>query len=73
MQTKNRATRYSKEFRESMVFLGQTGRSANALSKEYNGLLCQVFGQKNANTFLTSLFIKSLPLGGLGFIFSSLY
>ncbi|CAD5896536.1 transposase [Carnobacterium maltaromaticum] len=36
MQTKNRATRYSKEFRESMVSLSQTGRSANSLSKEYN-------------------------------------
>ena len=36
MQTKNTATRYSKEFRESMVSLSQTGRSANSLSKEYN-------------------------------------
>lgn len=36
MQTKNRATRYSKEFRESMVSLGQTDRSANSLAKEYN-------------------------------------
>lgn len=36
MQTKNTATRYSKEFRESMISLSQTGRSANSLSKEYN-------------------------------------
>lgn len=36
MQTKTSATRYSKEFRESMVSLSQTGRSANSLSKEYN-------------------------------------
>lgn len=36
MQTKNTATRYSKEFRESMISLNQTGRSANSLSKEYN-------------------------------------
>ena len=36
MQTKTSATRYSKEFRESMVSLSQTDRSANALSKEYN-------------------------------------
>lgn len=36
MQTKNQATRYSQEFKESMVSLNQTGRSANSLSKEYN-------------------------------------
>ncbi|MFF2971689.1 IS3 family transposase [Enterococcus faecalis] len=36
MQTKNSATRYSREFRESMVALSHTGRSANSLSKEYN-------------------------------------
>lgn len=36
MQTKNSVPRYSQEFRESMVSLGQTGRSANSLSKEYN-------------------------------------
>lgn len=36
MQTKTSATRYSKEFRESLVSLSQTGRSANSLSKEYN-------------------------------------
>lgn len=36
MQTKTSATRYSKEFRESMVLLSQTGRSANSLSNEYN-------------------------------------
>ena len=36
MQTKTSATRYSKEFRESMVSLSQTGQSANSLSKEYN-------------------------------------
>ncbi|OTN87616.1 hypothetical protein A5819_000062 [Enterococcus sp. 7E2_DIV0204] len=36
MQTKTSATRYSKKFRESMVSLSQTGRSANSLSKEYN-------------------------------------
>lgn len=33
---KTSATRYSKEFRESMILLNQTGRSANSLSKEYN-------------------------------------
>ncbi|ENZ6558337.1 IS3 family transposase [Enterococcus faecium] len=36
MQTNNSATRYSQEFRESMISLSQTGRSANSLSKEYN-------------------------------------
>ncbi|EHS2295120.1 IS3 family transposase [Enterococcus faecalis] len=36
MQPKNPATRYSQEFKESMVSLNQTGRSANSLSKEYN-------------------------------------
>lgn len=36
MQTKNSATRYSQEFRESMISLSQTGRSANSLSREYN-------------------------------------
>ncbi len=36
MQTKTSDTRYSKEFRKSMVSLSQTGRSANSLSKEYN-------------------------------------
>ena len=36
MQTKNTATRYSQEFREAMIYLSQTGRSANSLSKEYN-------------------------------------
>lgn len=36
MQTKKSATRYSQEFKESIVFLNQTGRSANSLSKEYN-------------------------------------
>ena len=36
MQTKKSATRYSQEFRESMISLSQTGRSANSLSKEYN-------------------------------------
>lgn len=34
--SKTSATRYSKEFRESMISLHQTGRSANSLSKEYN-------------------------------------
>ncbi len=33
---KNKTTRYSSEFRESMVSLSQTGRSANSLAKEYN-------------------------------------
>lgn len=33
---KTSATRYSKEFRESMISLHQTGRSANSLSREYN-------------------------------------
>lgn len=36
MQTKNSATRYPQEFRESMISLSQTSRSANSLSKEYN-------------------------------------
>ncbi|MBO0422201.1 transposase [Enterococcus plantarum] len=36
MQTKNTATRYSKEFREYMIAFSQTGRSVNSLSKEYN-------------------------------------
>lgn len=36
MQTKNIATRYSKEFRESMISLSQTSRSVNSLSKEFN-------------------------------------
>jgi len=36
MQTKNSATRYSQEFREYMISLSQTGRSANSLSREYN-------------------------------------
>lgn len=36
MPTKNKTTRYSSEFRESMVSLSQTGRSANSLAKEYN-------------------------------------
>ena len=35
MQKKS-TIRYSKEFKESMVSLHQTGRSANSLSKEYN-------------------------------------
>lgn len=35
IQTKNKATKYSKEFRESMVSLRQTSRSANSLSNEY--------------------------------------
>ncbi|WP_269090280.1 transposase, partial [Carnobacterium maltaromaticum] len=32
----NKTTRYSSEFRESMVSLSQTSRSANSLAKEYN-------------------------------------
>ncbi|GED50128.1 hypothetical protein CMA01_25380 [Carnobacterium maltaromaticum] len=36
MATKNKATRYSKEFRESVISLSQTGRSVNSPSKEYN-------------------------------------
>lgn len=36
MPTKNKTTRYSQEFRESLVSLSQTGRSANSLAKEYN-------------------------------------
>ena len=36
MLMKNKTTRYSSEFRESMVSLIQTGRSANSLAKEYN-------------------------------------
>lgn len=33
---KTSTTRYSKEFKESMISLNQTGRSASSLSKEYN-------------------------------------
>lgn len=36
MQTKKQTIRYSQEFKESIVSLNQTGRSANSLSKEYN-------------------------------------
>lgn len=36
MPIKNKTTRYSTEFRESMISLSQTGRSANSLAKEYN-------------------------------------
>lgn len=36
MQTRKSTILYSKEFKESMVFMNQTGRSANSLSKEYN-------------------------------------
>lgn len=36
MPIKDKTTRYSSEFRESMVSLSQTGRSANSLAKEYN-------------------------------------
>lgn len=36
MPIKNKTTRYSSEFSESMVSLSQTGRSANSLAKEYN-------------------------------------
>ena len=36
MTIKNKTTRYSSEFRESMVSLSQTGRSANSLAKEYS-------------------------------------
>ena len=36
MPTKNKTTKYSQEFRESLVSLNQTGRSANSLAKEYN-------------------------------------
>ena len=36
MLMKNKTTRYSSEFREPMVSLIQTGRSANSLAKEYN-------------------------------------
>lgn len=42
MQTKNSATRYSQEFKESMVSLSQTGRSANSLSKEYNVIISTI-------------------------------
>ena len=35
MTTKKRATRYSEEFKQSIVSLSQTGRSANSLAKEY--------------------------------------
>lgn len=42
VQTKNTATRYSQEFRESMVSLIQTCRSVNSLSKEYNVIVSTV-------------------------------
>lgn len=35
MTTKNKKTRYSEEFKQSIVSLSQTGRSANSLAKEY--------------------------------------
>lgn len=35
MTTKKWATRYSEEFKQSIVSLSQTGRSANSLAKEY--------------------------------------
>lgn len=36
MNQKKTVTKYSDEFKESIVKLNQTGRSANSLSKEYN-------------------------------------
>lgn len=36
MKSKKSATGYSTEFKESIVALSQSGRSANSLSKEYN-------------------------------------
>lgn len=41
MQRKS-TTRYSTEFKASLVALNQTGRSANSLSKEYNVSLSTV-------------------------------
>lgn len=35
MTSKRRTIRYSEEFKQSIVSLSQTGRSANSLSKEY--------------------------------------
>ncbi len=35
MTTRKRATRYSEEFKQSIVSLSQTGRSANSLAREY--------------------------------------
>lgn len=35
MTIKNKAARYSEEFKQSIVSLSQTGRSANSLAKEY--------------------------------------
>ena len=35
MTTKNKATRYSEEFKQSIVSLSQIGRSVNSLAKEY--------------------------------------
>jgi len=35
MTIKNKATRYSEEFKQSIVSLNQTGRSANSLATEY--------------------------------------
>jgi len=35
MTIKNKATRYSEEFKQSIVSLSQTGRSANSLATEY--------------------------------------
>lgn len=52
MQTNNSATRYSQEFRESMISLSQTGRSANSLSREYKvsvSTICKWIRQENPN------------------------
>ena len=35
MTIKNKSTRYSEEFKQSIVSLSQTGRSTNSLAKEY--------------------------------------
>lgn len=36
MPMKKKSTRYSRKFKDSIVSLSQTRRSANSLSKEYN-------------------------------------
>lgn len=36
MKIKNEATRYSQEFKESIISLSQIGLSANSLTRKYN-------------------------------------
>lgn len=52
MTRKNQSKKYSSEFRESIVALNQTGRSAHSLSKEYNvsvSTICKWIHQEDPN------------------------